>query len=278
MDRRVLMKVMMNNNNQKGIALLMVLGSIAILVFLLAQFTFDSKLNKLKVFGMQDKVQAKLNAEAGLKFALAKMKIYQKGRNLIEENENIKNVLSLDKLEAVLTLPFMFPVPIPKDANIIQRKAAEEFVENTLINGSLRVEMSSVSGFLNPNTLRIKIDPKKDSKSRDSTSTDEDDDKPASSPNVYIEKKLVETLTSALEKKREDDPEFDALYGNLDPVLLIKELKFYVNDPKNFNDPERGEIESRYSSENITPKHAPLTSISEMYNLLGWDDVIVDLI
>ena len=69
--------------NENGIALLMVMGVIAILTFLLADFTFETKLNKIKIYNQQDKIQALLNAESGINFAQAKLRLYQEGKNLI---------------------------------------------------------------------------------------------------------------------------------------------------------------------------------------------------
>src|SRR5690606_40236154 len=67
----------MNLNNQRGMAILMVISTIAILTFLLADFTFETKLNKIKVYNFQDREQAKLNAEAGMALAMAKLRLYR---------------------------------------------------------------------------------------------------------------------------------------------------------------------------------------------------------
>ena len=76
---------------ESGVAILMVMTSITILTFLLADFTFETKINKLRVYNQQDMTQARLNAEAGLTFALAKLRLYQEGFNLLEKNESAKN-------------------------------------------------------------------------------------------------------------------------------------------------------------------------------------------
>ena len=79
-------------NSNSGMALMMVIGVIALLTFLLADFTFETKLNKIKVYNQQDKIQARLNAESGINFALAKLRMYQEGRNKIEKDESIKGL------------------------------------------------------------------------------------------------------------------------------------------------------------------------------------------
>ncbi|ATH07509.1 hypothetical protein BIY24_05995 [Halobacteriovorax marinus] len=262
--------------NESGMAIMMVMSVIAIMAFLLADFTFESKVNKLKVYNQQDKLQARLNAEAGLNFALAKLKLYQEGRNLIEKNKQLKELIQPSVIESVVTMEFIYPIPIPAKSDIQQRSALEEFEKNNLIKGRMGVTINSVSGFLNPNILRITKTNNQDEERRN-FDEDEEDEKDVK-PDVFIEKKLVETLTQALEDEKENNPDFDLIYGNVNPELLVKELKFYVNDLKNFNDMERAEIEANYLAANITPKHAPLTSIDELYLLLGWNDKLIELI
>ncbi|MBY0415174.1 MAG: hypothetical protein K2Q18_13470, partial [Bdellovibrionales bacterium] len=95
---------------------------------------------------------------------------------------------------------------------------------------------------------------------------------------VIIEKKFVETLQRLMKDKSDTDEEFHAKYSNVDPALLVKEIKFYVNDSNNFQDDARQEIEAKFSAKNIKPKHAPMASIDELYLLPSWDDVLVNLV
>jgi hypothetical protein len=266
--------------NQRGVAITMVMTSIALLAFLLANFTFETKLNKLRIYNEQDKLQARLNAEAGLKFALAKLKLYQEGRNTIEKNESIKKQFSPLLLENIITQPFIYPISegLLKGANQIQKKAIEDFMKNVLLEGKLTVMMSSVSGFLNPNNLRFVPRDNKNQNNQTTSSFSNNQNRKNEPAHVTIEKEFVETLRRELDRKREEDDEFNAQYSNLRPELLIKELKFFVNHPEHFTDSERGEIEALYVDSGTTPKHAPMTSIKEMYLLEGWDDAIVELI
>ncbi len=271
----ILELVVKNNSilkNDSGMAIMMVMSVIAILAFLLADFTFESKINKIKVYNQQDKLQARLNAEAGLNLALAKLKLYQEGRNLIEKNKQLKEFIQPSMIESVITMDNMFPIILPPGANILQKTAINEFEKNSLIRGRLNLSISTVSGFLNPNNLRVSQE-----KSKKSNDPDNSEDEESTSPHDYIEKKLLETLNQALEKEKEKNEEFDEIYGNVNAELLIKELKFFVNDPKNFNDSERAEIEATYLAADIIPKHAPLNSIDELHLLLGWNDSIVKL-
>ncbi len=283
--------------NESGIALMLVLGVITILTFLLADFTFETKLNKIKIFNQQDKIQARLNAESGLNFALAKLRLYQEGRNKIEKDENLKSAFPSSSLEEIIIQPFVYPIPMSSKANIIQRTALEEFAKKTLFRGELSVTFTKLSGFLNPNGLRI-LPPKKNPNADAAAEglapgeanpfppppADEDPSDPdqkktkGEKPDVIIEKKIVETLTRLIKDKSDSDEEFHSQFSNVDPQALVKELKFYVNDSALFQDSSRPDIESKFAQKNITPKHAPMASIDELYLLPSWDDAIVDLI
>jgi hypothetical protein len=281
-------------NSNSGMALMMVMGVIALLTFLLADFTFETKLNKIKVYNQQDKIQARLNAESGLNFALAKLRMYQEGRNKIEKDESIKSAFPTSDLEAIIIQPFIYPIPTPKGAGIIQRTALEEFNKKTLFRGEVSVTFTKISGFLNPNGLRLKPAKKGSDQAQDAASFEEPDDEEDGNPpppvpgtpdkkkgeraDVIIEKKITETLQRLLKDKSDVDEEFHSKYSNVDPAYLVKELKFYVNDSKQFTDSSRPEIESKFSQKNITPKHGPLASIDELYLLPSWDDALVDLV
>ncbi len=257
----------------------MVMAALTLMSVMLADFTFETNLNKIKAYNQIEKDQARMNAEAGLRFAIAKLKLYQEGRNYIEKTESLKGVVNASDIESIVTMPFVFPVPAALGKDLQARTAIEEFTKSALLQGNLQLTISPVAGFLNPNNMRVKKSKDGDDRDQDrDQDTDSEDGKKKIPPQAYIENKLVETFTKAFEGKREEDDEFDNLYGNLEPKLLIKELKYYVNSPDNFTDPERSEIELLYQKAEVSPKHAPMTSIDEMYLLEGWSDALVDLI
>jgi hypothetical protein len=277
--------------NEQGIALILVLGVITILTFLLADFTFETKLNKIKIYNQQDKIQARLNAEAGLNFSLAKLRMYQEGRNKIEKDENLKSAFPTSDLESIIIQPFVFPPPVSSKANIIQRSAANEFLKKIIFRGEVSVVISKVSGFLNPNGLRIQpkittagIDPEDGTPTPSTIETDgknpaQDEDKTPPQPAwVVIEKKMIETLELLLKEKNDSDEIFHLHYANTDASYLIKELRYYVSDKGTFQDSLKGGIEAKFDEKKITPKFSPMTSIDELYLLPSWDDAIVDLI
>lgn len=272
----------MSLDNERGVAVLMVMTSVALMAFLLSDLTFETKVNKLKIYNSQDKFQARLNAEAGLNFALSKLRIYQEARNLIENNENLESFVKPSQIEDVLLEPFIYPIPDLPDMSSIQKSALQDFKESLLFEGGVNVTIKPISGFLNPNNMRIAPADPTESNDNDNTQDQQtrfgQDEENEKSPELYMEETLIETLKRLMEDKRETDTDFDIKYGNLEAKMLIKELKYYISDKDLFDDPERGELESKYLSKDVRPKYAPLTSLDELYLLLGWPDEIVDLI
>ena len=259
-------------------AIIMVMSVISLLTYLLADFTFESKVNKLKVYNIQDRAQAKLNAESGMTLAMARLKIYKEARNIIAKNKALKGAIDNSVLEKILTIPFKFPLPeaLTKKADILQRKIIKEFTDSIIIEGEIFTTISPVTGFLNPNNLRIPA-PKRTSQANNSPSGYDENNHEKKKPHEYIYDRLVETLANKLKDLKENDENFQETYGEANPELLIQELSFYVNPRGKFEGSYKSEIETLYSTKEITPKHAPLTSISELYLLAGWNDQIVKI-
>ena len=155
-------------------------------------------------------------------------------------------------------------------------------------------EVKSISNFLNPNNLSVPFIEKKneeedeDDDRDDDDENDEDEDEKKEETNksskdqkenlINNEQAFVELLSERIQAKIEEDANFASMYSDLDPVLLIKELKIYVSRNELFKDDQRTDIEILYAEKEIEPKHAPLEHISELYQLAGWDDEIVNLI
>ena len=89
---------------------------------------------------------------------------------------------------------------------------------------------------------------------------------------------MIKSLDHLLTQKRNPTKILPRSLVTLSRKFLVKELAWYVNSPENFDDPEKGRIEELYDREGITPKHAPLVSLDELYLLQGWPDAIVDMV
>ncbi|MDA9793262.1 hypothetical protein N9B72_01630, partial [Bacteriovoracaceae bacterium] len=104
------LKSLLRSND--GIALLMVLTSVTILTALLAEFSFETKVNKIKSYNLQDKLQAKLNAEAALQFSMARLRLYKESFNYVEANSDAKSFVDQKMLNQIWQVPFVFPIPV----------------------------------------------------------------------------------------------------------------------------------------------------------------------
>lgn len=256
-------------------ALLMVITAITMLTWMLAEFTFETKLNKLKVYNFQDREQAKLTAQAGLNYAMGMLKIYQEARNMIEKNENLKKMINPSDLEqALISMPFVYPIPV-NNPGPIQKSALEEFEEETLLRGQLMVTITPITGFLNPNNLRIPP-PKSDEEEQNNQSQDPQDEENNKEPHKFFEQKIVELITNMMEDEKESDEFFEREYGDIEPEKLVSELKYYVNNPSVIPEEEKALVDDLY--QDIRAKHAPMSSLEEMYQLQGWPDRIINMI
>ena len=255
----------------------MVMSTIAIMAYLLADFTFETKINQLKAYNAQDRIQARLNAEAGLHFSLAKLRIYQEVRNKIEENKGLKSLIKPQALEQVLVQPFMIPIPVSPKASLIQKNAIKEFENGTVLKGELSITMAQISGFLNPNNLRIPVPINTDSTTnRDQEPEGGDQANSKKTPLEVIEGKITEMLREEIRKQREESNLFDQLYPNITAEILTKELKYFVNNPETIDDPDIMDIKSKYSDQGLFAKHAPMSSIEEFYSLAGWPEMLIN--
>ena len=271
-------KMKINSNLKKilsshnGVALMMILSAITLLTLVVTNFSFETRLNSARISSQQKSLQAKLNAESGLKLALSKLKLYQEGHNLIEKDKKLKDLIPPSLLQEVTIMPFIYPVPLGPDANLIQRNALLDFEKESLIQGEMNVEIMPVSGFLNPNNMRIKKNTQEPNPS-DPPSTEGKFE-----IHSFIEKEITKAIEDAFLNKKETDETFESLYSDVDPILLVKELKYYVTDKGKFEDEQKGEVEQLYMKKGITPKFAPLTSLTELNLLEGWNDDFVDLL
>lgn len=277
--------MMMNNrdinhitHNEQGIAIIMVMTSITFLILILATFTYDTKVNKLRLYNQQERIQAKLNAESGLKFAMLRLEIYQKARNLLEQNKNLKDVLSPQLIQSILIMPFFYPIPAIGEMNLIQKTALGEFNDSVLLQGKLNFSIVPVSGFLNPNNM-IEVSNEQTSSPPDDPNTPNDPkaDKKANMAKE-VERSIIQIFTDSIDQKRESNELFNSLYSNINPELLVKELKYYITPKGQFKDQELAQIQPLFDNLGIEPKHAPLSSIEELNLLPSWDDDLIELV
>lgn len=262
----------MINKNEKGIALLIVTTSIVILSIIMIGFSFDSNINKIKSYNIEDRSIAKQTAMAGLKFALTRLEIYKEAFNYLENNDQFKDVANQELINTIWNFPFLYPISKTSKMNKIQKDAVDKFQEGTLLDGQMQLTINNISNKMNLNLLRVDLI-KENSEEKLNPPTGQNPDE---NTDYNIETQLVNTLKNAIESKSQTDEEFGSIYYGNDNQLLANIIKYYVSDKDSIQDP--GEAQGSFESEDLTPKYAPMSSMSEIYAFPLWKDDLVELI
>ena len=259
-------------NSQKGVAILMVMTAIVLLTAIMMTFSFDTNVNKLKAYNIEDRVQARLTSEAGLKFAMTRLRLYKEAFNYVEKNPSVKDFAKPEVLNSIWNFPFVYPIPVNANMNAIQKDALAKFAENTFLQGEMRLTIKNLSNRINLNMLRValmEIDPDNPDANTTGDNTGEDEE-------YAVENQILKTLNFSIERKSQNDDYFASLYMGTEPVELINVLKVNVSDPESLQDD--GGARGMFDEVEMNPKNAPISSWSEVYSLPGWDDDLVELI
>lgn len=284
-------------NNERGVALMMIMTAIILLMAIYGEFTFESKISRIKATNVMDRSQAKLLAESGLSMAMTRLKLYKEAFNKLESNPSAKGQVPPQLLNQLWEVPFIFPIPVGEGANRSTKDSIAKFTEDSLLEGQMRVTVSNISNRMNLNLLRFDS-VKKFSKANQGTDSDGDgipDENENNEPdpndgiidtsptaiqnNVSIDQSLYFLMKRLVDEKKEKDPGFEDRNANINYQELVTNLKFYISDYQSMmTDPLAGEAESNFQRIPLTPKYGPLSSASELYSIPGWNDELIELI
>jgi type II secretory pathway component PulK len=260
-------------NNQQGVAIMLVLTSIVILMAIMGEFTFETNINKIKAYNIQEKIQARLNAEAGLQFAMARLKLYKEAFNYIENNESVKEMVRQETLNIVWNFPFIYPIPVTNEMNATQKEEVRKFTENSLLQGGMKLTIQNISNLMNLNLLRISFINKKLEEAEREEESNENTDQ------FNIANQLLQSFQIAMEEKREKDTDFFDTYANVQFDELIAILRFWMSDAESYQeDSLLSQARSDLDRQPLSPKHGPLSSFTELHMLPKWSDDLTELI
>jgi type II secretory pathway component PulK len=272
--------------NERGVALMMIMTAIILLMAIYGEFTFESKISRIKATNVMDRSQAKLLAESGLQMAMTRLKLYKEAFNKLESNSAAKSQVPPQLLNQLWEVPFIFPIPIAEGANRSVKDTVKKFIDDSLLDGSMRVTVTNISNRMNLNLLRFDTAKRKAIDPNDPNHQFEDpndgiiDAGPtAIQNNVSIDQSLYFLMKRLVDDKKEKDPSFDDRYANINYQELVTNLKYYISDYQSLmTDPLAGAAESQYQRIPLAPKYGPLSSASELYAIPGWDDELIELI
>ena len=109
--------------NDSGVAIIMVLSAIVLLTTIMMNFSFESNINRIKAYNIENKGQAKLTAESGLQFAMVRLRLYQEAFNYLETNKAAKDFATPEVLNSIWNFPFVYPIPVTNKMNAIQKES-----------------------------------------------------------------------------------------------------------------------------------------------------------
>lgn len=254
--------------NESGVALLMVSTAIVILSVVMINFTYDSKINKIQAYNIEDRARAKLNAEAGLRFAMIRLRLYKEAFNFLQKNESAKDMANQETINAIWNFPFVYPVPVSENMNQTQKNALADFMESSVLEGQMRLTIQNISNRINLNMLRVSLVDRADEEQSGAGNGEEAD------PAFSVESQLYRALEFAIRKKSEEDPAFANRYMGIDIQRLVDVLISYVSD----RDASGKMTDNEFLDIDVRPKHGPMGSFSEMYSLPLWTDDLIALI
>jgi hypothetical protein len=261
-----------------SIAIMMVMSTILILTPIIINFTYDTSINKLKTMNKEDRFKAKLTAESGLKFAMARLRLYQEAYNFLQKNSSAKDMVKQETLDLIWNFPFVYPIPVTEQMNAIQKNAIKEFMKETVLDGQLQLTIENISNKINLNKLRISLLNLAIQENDRINAGKEEPSEAEREENLEYnaETQLFNAVKNAIEKKSETDDNFNAQFYGIEISPLINELRYFISDPESIEDTAGADRE--FVDKGIVPKRAPLTSFNELYTLPSWPDQILKLI
>lgn len=265
--------------NQKGVALIMIMTTIIFLLMIYSEFTFESKISRIKTTNILDKSQAKLMAESGLQMAITRLKLYVEAYNKVQTNETAKTTVSPQLLNQLWEVPFMYPIPVPNGAAAAFKSTVEKFQQESILDGEMRVSIQSISNRINLNQLRLSYLTYNPDTDFDKVSSRLDTSETAILNDVSVDQSLYYMLKTLADRKKDTDEIFAEKYSRINYQELVSNLKFYMSDQGVLaQDPYSAQASANFQQADITPKYGPLGSSSEIYAIPGWDDELVELV
>lgn len=269
-------------NNQRGIALMMIMTAIILLMAIYGEFTFESKISRIKATNILDRSQAKLLAESGMQLAVTRLRLYKEAYNKLQSNPSAKQMVPTQLLNQLWEVPFMYPIPVGQNANRAFKDTVDKFTKESLLDGEMKVSIQNISNRLNLNLLRIdmtKFNPDPNAQDGQDHQSLLNMNDAAIMSDVSVDQSLYFLLKKLVDDKKEKDEAFEDRYSRINYQEMVTNLKYYMSDYGGMNqDPLVQDAEANFSQAKLTPKYGPLSSASELYAIPGWNDELIELI
>ncbi|MCC7442636.1 MAG: general secretion pathway protein GspK [Bdellovibrionales bacterium] len=281
--------------DERGVALFMVVASVAVLVILATEFIYIAQINQRVAYDSADKVRAHYVAKSGLKLSLLRLKAYQHIKGYISGGaggggNNLSSMVPKGLVERVWSFPLIFPVPTDLPGmSEVQKLALKKFQDDSALVGSYSALIESESAKFNLNQILAPFAPKKEEAKKDSkkpgtpaqpASPDPDadpadpdaknpDQKPQFDP-AKARQSLQDFLTEIFAKKAEEDEDFGDLYRDLTMEELVDAIAAWSDRSYERRFPAAG-------SDTLPLKRGPFYSLTELHMVPLMDDGLFNL-
>jgi type II secretory pathway component PulK len=283
-------------NNKQGVALFIVLASMATLAIFVGEITYTAAINQKLAYDRLDQIKAHALAKSGLRLALLRIRAYSEIKRTIAEqtkgNKDAAAVADAMMPKAMLEKIWSEPITIPftGDVSALPSAAREgllKFRKDSGMEGNLYIAIDAQSSKFNLNTLLPSIaapptptpTPKKPGAAGTNPAQPADDKKEETNGATTDQSKsydsekarslLIEQLQQIFTNKFETDTTFRDQYRNLRIEDLGQEMIGWA---------DIGYETLRSQQSTIPFKMAPYYDISELHYLPTVDDQVFDLI
>ncbi len=271
--------------SQRGIALFMVMGSIALLAVLIAELNYSVQISSRMSYNYLDNLKAYYLVKSAFKFSEVRLRAYLQVKNYTDDpaNKAVKESLPKGTLDKIWSLPMLYPLPIPKEASMAEGDAVKDFLKESALVGTYTASITGESSKLNINNLFVKKLPAPDGPSGASGASGASGTLPATppttsptgasgstAPDMEFRPVLTQMITNLIEQKKTQDREFADVFRNLQGEDVVTAIEYYMFPDK--------PLSNLPGFKQFKPKLAPLYSLTELHMIPGIEDELYSLL
>ena len=270
--------------DQKGVALFIVLASMATLSIFVGEITYTAQINQKLAYDRLDQVKAQALAKSGLRLALLRIKAYTELRKTVSSIAEsagasasaVNSVVPKAMIEKVWSEPVT--IPFSGDLSALpgeMKDAIQKFRKDSGMEGKLYISIQAQSNKFNLNSILPQFAatpappaPKKGAPPPQPVTPAEGDKKPIAYDIDQARQSLSQQLKDSFQKKSESDEHFREDYRNFRIEDLVEEILGWGD--LSYDSP-------REQVSTLPFKRAPFYHISELNYLPSMDDTIYEM-
>ncbi len=257
----------------QGMALMMVMSSIAVLSLLVTDFVYITQVSQAISYGGVDQAQAHYLAKSGLKLSLLRLKYYKQALNLASVGGKTgQGMIPKAALEKLWSFPFYYPFPTNLPGmSIGDRDIIKKFEKESGLEGKLSATIESESTKYNLNSLIPGFGPSAPPSAAPPPRPMGDPNKMSNQADPQAARTAMEeTIRQIIFQKTQSDPDFGAIYRDFRVPELVDQMAAWAD--------RKYERRTAPSRDPVPMKRAPFYSVAELHNLSMMDDELYQLL